>query len=91
MIQRKLRLICNPTAVGAFALMVCGFAAQGFAGEVEVPEAVEKPAFEQLDADGNGQITQEEAKDTWLAAEFATVDLDQDGMVNRIEYESAIG
>jgi len=49
----------------------------------------EKPKFETVDANRDGEITTEEAKGSWLAEVFSQVDTNQDGLINRLEYESA--
>lgn len=61
-----------------------------FAGEEHKGNETEKPAFEELDANIDGVITEQEAMDSWLAAEFDTVDKDRNGLVNRTEYEQAV-
>jgi Ca2+-binding EF-hand superfamily protein len=66
------------------------FAVSGFAGEEGEMEKADMPAFETVDANLDGKITLTEAKDTWLAKSFTKVDVNQDGVVNRSEYESAI-
>lgn len=67
------------------------FALSGFAcdDKGEIAES-EKPDFDTVDANLDGVITPAEAEETWLAAAFADVDVNQDGLVNRSEYESAI-
>ncbi|MNC92422.1 EF hand [compost metagenome] len=92
MMNRKLKSTGKATAtVAAFALMLGGFAMETNAGEAEHPEDEQKPAFEQLDTDRDGQITQSEAQETWLAAVFQNVDQDRNGKVNRSEYDLAMG
>lgn len=78
---------------GAFALLMAGLAMDGIASQPDQPTPTEitgQPAFEELDLDRNGQITKVEAEDSWLAAAFTRVDANEDGMVNRKEYDSAI-
>lgn len=73
-------------AAAATALAMSGFAV---AGEEETTEQMDKPAFEELDANIDGVISEQEARDTWLAAEFDVVDQDKNGQVSRSEYEEA--
>jgi hypothetical protein len=80
----------------SIALLAGGLALEAGAMEPEQPEQptqptqAEKPAFDKLDADRDGQITPDEARETWLAAVFHNVDVDSDGAVNRAEYDSAL-
>ena len=66
------------------------FAAPGFAGETETPEDSPKPSFETVDSNLDGFITLDEAEGSWLADVFAVVDANEDGLVNRSEYETAM-
>ena len=50
-----------------------------------------KPKFEAVDTNQDEVITPSEAQGTWLAQVFGDVDANQDGLINRNEYESAIG
>lgn len=59
-------------------------------GEKSKAEDMQKPAFEELDANIDGVISKEEARDTWLAENFSRVDADGNGQINRSEYEKAI-
>ena len=45
------------------------------------------PPFEQVDANGDGHISQAEAA-TVEGLDFATADTNQDGMLSRAEYEA---
>jgi hypothetical protein len=81
----------------AVATMLALFSVSGFATETEQPGAAmdkasttEKPAFDKVDANQDGFITPDEAKDCWLADVFTKVDTNQDGVVNRSEYETAL-
>lgn len=58
--------------------------------EAESPELSNRPSFETVDSNLDGVITPEEAKGSWLASVFADVDTNQDGLVNRNEYETAM-
>lgn len=46
------------------------------------------PAFEEVDANADGGISQEEAQ-AIEGLDFATVDANQDGVLSREEYEAA--
>lgn len=59
------------------------FLAMGFVG-VALAQA---PAFEEVDADADGQITEEEAMIV-EGLDFATCDEDQDGALTKEEYEA---
>lgn len=86
----------NKTAIfGSFSASVAALllSATAFAGcddEGHKTDMDEKPAFEQLDTNLDGSITEAEAQDSWLAAAFQDVDADSNGLINRSEYESAL-
>jgi hypothetical protein len=61
-----------------------------YATEPEDAETGPKPTFETVDANLDGVITPTEAEGTWLADVFADVDADEDGLINRNEYDTAI-
>jgi len=64
-----------------FTLLAFGFS--GFAlGQGSLP------AFEEVDANGDGQISQEEAAAV-EALDFATADANQDGAIDQEEYAAA--
>lgn len=47
------------------------------------------PAFETVDANGDGQISMEEAKPhTDVMGTFRAADVDKDGQLNKTEYEA---
>jgi hypothetical protein len=46
------------------------------------------PAFEEVDANSDGQISQEEAS-AIEGLDFATADADQDGALSQEEYDAA--
>jgi hypothetical protein len=78
--------------IGTLTAALAVFALSGFAGETGETvesEAMDKPAFEELDANIDGVITADEAQETWLAAVFQDVDQDKDGVINRSEYDTA--
>ena len=80
-----------------FKLVFAGFLTAGlacialsaYAADPEDSSATTKPSFETLDINRDGLITPAEAKGTWLANAFPDVDANQDGIVNRNEYETA--
>lgn len=65
--------------------------APALATEAGTAEDPAKPSFEAVDTNKDEVITPSEAEGTWLAQVFGDVDANQDGLVNRNEYESAIG
>ncbi len=70
------RLIVASTFVASFA-----FAASSFAAEND--------QFTELDADGNGMISSEEAAaDPMLILEWATIDVNNDGQLERAEFSA---
>jgi Ca2+-binding EF-hand superfamily protein len=89
--------LIKPAIIGTLTAALAVFAINGFAGETgetvegEAPEseAMDKPAFDELDANIDGVITLDEAQETWLAAVFQDVDQDKDGVINRSEYDTA--
>jgi hypothetical protein len=62
------------------ALVLLGFTGAAFAQAL--------PAFEEVDANSDGQISQEEA-DAIEGLDFATADADQDGALSQEEYDAA--
>jgi Ca2+-binding EF-hand superfamily protein len=84
--------LIKPAIIGTLTAALAVFALNGFtgeAGETAESEAMEKPAFEELDANVDGAITAAEAEETWLASAFQTVDLNKDGVVDRTEYDNS--
>jgi hypothetical protein len=59
--------------------------ALGFAGSSMAQDA---PSFEEVDTNGDGMISQEEAAAV-EGLDFATADTNQDGSLDRQEYEAA--
>lgn len=59
----------------------------GFAGSA-VAQGL--PAFEEVDANGDGQISEQEAAAV-EGLDFASADANQDGALDRAEYEAASG
>lgn len=48
------------------------------------------PAFEEVDADGDGNVSQQELQDAGVQGiDVQTADQDQDGVLGRDEYEQA--
>jgi len=69
---------------GLFTLPMLVFAGAAFAQE--------QPDFSELDADGDGMITQEEAtQNPQVADRFDQLDINQDGQIDRAEYARAEG
>lgn len=64
------------------SLLVLGFAGSAVAQGL--------PAFEEVDANGDGQISEEEAAAV-EGLDFASADANQDGAIDRAEYEAASG
>lgn len=62
-------------------LLALGFAAVALAQE-------QAPAFEEVDTNSDGMISQEEAAQV-EGLDFATADANQDGQLDRQEYQSA--
>lgn len=62
------------------ALLIFGFASAAFAQSM--------PAFEEVDTNDDGKISQEEAA-AIEGFDFATADTNQDGSLSREEYEAA--
>lgn len=75
---------------GILAAGLGWFTLSAYAGEPEDAEAGPKPTFETVDANLDGVITPTEAEGTWLAEVFTDVDADEDGLINRNEYDTAI-
>ena len=79
----------------AFVLaMATALAAGAHAGETEQTQIMDMeldptPAFREIDADQNGNITTSEAEGTWLAELFTLVDVNEDGLVDEVEYTEA--
>jgi hypothetical protein len=61
--------------------------ALGFAGAALAQDA---PSFEEVDQNADGMISQEEAAAV-EGLDLATADTNQDGSLDRTEYEAAIG
>jgi len=62
-------------------LLALGFSAAALAQQ-------EAPAFEEVDANSDGMISQEEAAQV-EGLDFATADANQDGQLDRQEYQQA--
>jgi hypothetical protein len=81
------------TLIAPLVGLAAAFALAAHAGEPEVdPAAIESaqaPMFEELDANTDGAITEDEAANSWLAGTFSDVDTDQNGYVTKAEYEEA--
>lgn len=65
------------------------FAAQAQSQSPAQSDTPETPTFEQLDANADGAISNDEAQDTWLADSFSQIDVNQDGYVTKAEYDAA--
>lgn len=89
----KIGIVGLLTALGSFGMLLAGlawFAPPGYATETLDSEVVVRPSFEVLDTNGDNVITPTEAEGTWLAEVFGEVDVNQDGLVNRNEYETGM-
>lgn len=62
------------------SLLILGFSAGAIAQDV--------PAFEEVDQNGDGLISEEEAAEV-EGLDFATADANQDGSIDRAEYADA--
>jgi hypothetical protein len=81
---RKPALTALIGSVGSVAI------ATALLSQAEPPQvADEPPIFEEIDKNGDGAITRDEAADSWLAQAFASVDSNGDGYVTKSEYEAA--
>ena len=49
------------------------------------------PAFEEIDQNQDGAVTETEAQGSWLAGAFTQVDQNGDGLISKSEYEKATG
>ncbi len=67
------------------SLAALGLGAAAYAGDME-----KKTSFNELDANSDGLLTQEEAAaDEKISADFTTADANQDGYVTAAEYDDA--
>lgn len=65
----------------SISMLILGFSAAAVAQGL--------PAFEEVDANGDGQISEEEASAV-EGLDFATADTNQDGSIDRAEYSEAM-
>lgn len=90
-LSKSLFTLAAATTLAVFS--ISGFAAepeQQQGATAEKASTMAKPTFDKIDANQDGFITPDEAKDSWLADVFNKVDTNQDGVVNRSEYETAL-
>jgi Ca2+-binding EF-hand superfamily protein len=67
------------------SLAALGLGAAAYAGDMD-----KKTAFNELDANNDGLLTQEEASaDEKVSADFSTADANQDGYITAAEYDDA--
>lgn len=55
------------------------------------PPGGQDPSFDQVDADGDGQISREEAAAAGLSLDWSQADSDGTGFLTQEEYDSAVG
>ncbi len=76
--------------VAALVAALGGFTQISSATEAQDADDAPRPSFETVDANLDGVITPSEAEGSWLAEVFADVDANQNGLIDRNEYETAI-
>jgi len=69
-------------------LIPVGLSLTGFASAQQGPQSPDRPAFADIDTDGNGELTLEELQNLG-AARFAANDIDGDGALSRDELLAA--
>lgn len=72
------------TRLSASALIALGVVSLG--AHAAEGEAANKVPFEEVDANGDGMITQQEAQSSPLGGAFAQADQNGDGQVDQAEY-----
>jgi len=72
-------------AMGLSAVSVTAMSAEG----KDKSSSKEWPSFRKVDADNNGAISQDEARNVSGLANFTQYDKNNDGQLSRSEYESA--
>lgn len=78
------------TIISAAAALALSFgAAQALHADALHPVADQQKSFEEVDSDGDGQVTREEADSAGIAIDWSQADPDGDGSLTREEYESA--
>lgn len=81
----------SAAAFAVTTLLAGGAMAQMSGESAPAGGSTNAPKFEEVDQNADGNITADEAQDTWLASVFVQVDANQDGVISKSEYEMAIG
>lgn len=79
------------TAVTGCLYLACGLHGASAFAQQDDKKDPPRPTFEALDANKDGRISVSEArKDKFVAARFAAADLDQNGYLDREEFQKLI-
>jgi Ca2+-binding EF-hand superfamily protein len=78
------------TIISAAAALALGFGAAGVLNAEEIQLAAgSQKSFEEVDSNGDGQVTREEADSAGISINWEEADPDGNGSLTREEYESA--
>lgn len=85
--------IISISAAIALAFGAAQFASAQDAGTPPSMESspTDQPSFDQIDSDGDGQVSREEAAAAGLSVDWGSADSDGDGQLNQDEYDQATG
>lgn len=72
----------------ATAIATSAYAEQSASSDVIEEDPA--PTFSDIDQDESGSISYSEAEGTWLAEIFTLVDVNEDGLVDELEYAEAM-
>lgn len=78
-------------SLSAAVALAFGMAPFAFSQDAATPPSMEQPSFDQIDSDGDGQISREEAAAAGLSVDWDSVDSDGDGQLSQDEYDQAVG
>lgn len=82
----------NKLALPALALALAAASGSAVAGEGYEKAGVDRPAFDEIDANADGRVTRDEAMAaTGLSESFDELDANADGALTRDEYEIEAG